>query len=470
MSLRLGSARGIVGPQNLRILKTALRQLGTEASLLEVMTCNVLREQERVKAFRKEFGSYKIGESTIDLMYGGMRGMSALIIETSLVDPDDGICFRGLSIPECLDLLPTAKGGCEPLPEGMFWLMMTGDVPTKSQVQQLSCEWAARARLPKYVVTMLKNMPKDVHPMSQFSAAITALNRGSKFAKAYSSGVEKSKYWLYAYEDSMDLIANVPLVAATIYRNCFRDGKGCDRVDSKLDWSANYANLLTYDDPQFVELMRLYLTIHCDFGGSVSSHSTLLVGSALSDPYLSLASGLNGLAGPLHGRANQEVIVWLLNLQKQAGNNPSEKQLKDYIWNTLKSGRVVPGYGHTVLNDTDSRYICQRDFALKHMPEDELFHLVSKLYKVVPPILIEIGKVRNPWPNVDAHSGVLLYHYGMTEIEFYTVMFGVARSLGVLASLVWDRALGRPIERPKSYTTDSLIELTQQLKKKKNKC
>jgi len=227
-----------------------------------------------------------------------------------------------------------------------------------------------------------------------------------------------------------------------------------------LDWAANYANLLTYDDPEFVELMRLYLTLHCDFGGSVSSHSTLLVGSALSDPYLSLSAGLNGLAGPLHGRANQEVLVWLLNLQKQAGKNPTEKQLKDYIWSTLKGGRVVPGYGHTVLNQTDSRYISLRDFGLKHMPEDDLFQLVSKLYKVVPPILTEIGKVRNPWPNVDAHSGILLYHYGMTEIEFYVVMFGVSRALGVLASLVWDRALSRPIERPKSYSTDSLMELT----------
>ncbi|XP_034482093.1 probable citrate synthase, mitochondrial [Drosophila innubila] len=470
MSLRSVCNRGIVVPQNLRILQTYLRKMATEASLLEVMTCKITEEQEKIKAFRKEFGSFKMGETTIDMMYGGMRGMSALITETSVLDPEEGIRFRGLSIPECQEQLPTAEDGCEPLPEGLFWLMMTGDVPTEAQVKQLSCEWADRSKVPKHVITMLKNMPKTLHPMSQFAAAVTALNHDSKFAKAYSKGVPKTKYWLYAYEDCMDLIAKLPVVAAIIYRNVYREGKGPDKIDPKLDWSANLVNMLTYDDPDFVELIRLYLTIHSDHeGGNVSAHTTHLVGSALSDPYLSFAAGLNGLAGPLHGLANQEVLIWLSKLQKEAGKNPSEKQLKDYIWKTLKSGQVVPGYGHAVLRKTDPRYTCQREFALKHLPKDELFQLVSNIYKVVPPILTELGKVKNPWPNVDAHSGVLLQYYGMKEMNYYTVLFGVSRALGVLASLVWDRALGLPIERPKSYSTNALIELTKKSKKDKKK-
>lgn len=114
-----------------------------------------------------------------------------------------------------------------------------------------------------------------------------------------------------------------------------------------------------------------------------------------------------------------------------------------------------------MLRKTDPRYTCQREFALKHLPEDELFQLVSKIYKVVPPILTETGKVKNPWPNVDAHSGVLLQYYGMKEMNYYTVLFGVSRALGVLASLVWDRALGLPIERPKSFSTDLLVKMVQ---------
>lgn len=132
--------------------------------------------------------------------------------------------------------------------------------------------------------------------------------------------------------------------------------------------------MLGFDDQQFVELMRLYLSIHTDHeGGNVSAHTTHLVGSALSDPYLSFAAGINGLAGPLHGLANQEVLVWLQKLRAKLGDNPSDDQLKEFIWNTLKSGQVVPGYGHAVLRKTDPRYTCQREFALKHLPNDSLF-------------------------------------------------------------------------------------------------
>ena len=162
----------------------------------------------------------------------------------------------------------------------------------------------------------------------------------------------------------------------------------------------------------------------------MSAHATHLVGSALSDPYLSFTAGMCGLAGPLHGLANQEVLVFLSKVVKDIGYDASEDQLKDYVWGLLKSGQVVPGYGHAVLRKTDPRYTCQREFALKHLPNDKLFKLVSNMYMIVPPILNETGKVKNPWPNVDAHSGVSLQYYGMKEMNYYTVLFGVSRALG----------------------------------------
>eukprot|EP00245_Coleochaete_scutata_P000256 TRINITY_DN1030_c0_g3_i1.p1 TRINITY_DN1030_c0_g3~~TRINITY_DN1030_c0_g3_i1.p1 ORF type:complete len:177 (+),score=46.22 TRINITY_DN1030_c0_g3_i1:2-532(+) len=163
---------------------------------------------------------------------------------------------------------------------------------------------------------------------------------------------------------------------------------------------------------------------------------------------------MNGLAGPLHGLANQEVLRWLDDVVADIGLHPTKDQLKDYVLKTLKSGKVVPGYGHAVLRKTDPRYTCQREFALKHLPHDPLFKLVSDIYEVVPPVLLAGGKVKNPWPNVDAHSGVLLQYYGLKEQNYYTVLFGVSRAIGTLAQLVWDRALGLPIERPKSLTSE----------------
>merc|ERR1712107_883009 len=412
--------------------------------------------QEEVKAFRKSHGGAKIGEITVDSLYGGMR-MKGLVTETSVLDPEEGIRFRGYTIPECQELLPKAPGGEEPLPEGLFWLLVTGDIPTEAQVKGLSEDWASRAELPSHVVTMLNNFPSHLHPMAQFSAAIAALNSESKFAKAYGEGVHKTKYWEANFEDSMDLIAKLPVVAATIYNNLYRDGAAPCPIDTSKDWSYNFTEMIGYKDPMFTELMRLYLTIHSDHeGGNVSAHTTHLVGSALADPYLSFTAGMCGLAGPLHGLANQEVLVFLDGMVKEVGMDLTDDEAKAYIWGLLKSGRVVPGYGYAVLRKTDPRYTCQREFALKHLPDDKLFKLVSQLYMLVPPILLETGKVKNPWPNVDAHSGVLLQYFGMKEMNYYTVLFGVSRALGVTSSLVWDRALGLPLERPKSVTPEWL--------------
>jgi len=430
------------------------------ADLRTALAEKIPEVQEDVKAFRKQHGNTKVGEITVDMMYGGMRGMKGLVTETSVLDADEGIRFRGYTIPECQELLPKAPGGSEPLPEGLFWLLVTGDIPTEAQVKGLSEDWASRAELPSHVVTMLNNFPAHLHPMAQFSAACAALNSESKFAKAYGEGVHKSKYWETNFEDAMDLIAKLPVVAATIYNNLYRDGAPPCPIDTSKDWSYNFTEMIGYKDEMFTELMRLYLTIHSDHeGGNVSAHTTHLVGSALSDPYLSFSAGMCGLAGPLHGLANQEVLIFMNKVKDAIGLDPTDDQMKEFVWGLLKSGQVVPGYGHAVLRKTDPRYTCQREFALKHLPDDKLFKLVSQLYMVVPPILLETGKVKNPWPNVDAHSGVLLQYYGMKEMNYYTVLFGVSRALGVTASLVWDRALGLALERPKSMSTAGLKKL-----------
>ncbi|KAI4798899.1 hypothetical protein KUCAC02_020417 [Chaenocephalus aceratus] len=431
----------LLNSKNAAFLQAARNASASTTNLKDILADLIPKEQTRIKSFKQQYGKTNIGQINVDMVYGGMRGMKGLVYETSVLDPDEGIRFRGYSIPECQGLLPKAPGGEEPLPEGLFWLLITGQVPTEEQVSWVSKEWAKRAALPSHV----------------FSAAITALNSESSFARAYSEGVHKSKF---VYEDSMDLIAKLPCIAAKIYRNLYREGSSIGAIDSNLDWSHNFSNMLGYNDSQFTELMRLYLTIHSDHeGGNVSAHTSHLVGSALSDPYLSFSAAMNGLAGPLHGLANQEVLVWLTALQKELGGEVSDEKMRDYIWNTLKSGRVVPGYGHAVLRKTDPRYTCQREFALKHLPNDPLFKMVAQLYKIVPNVLLEQGKAKNPWPNVDAHSGVLLQYYGMSEMNYYTVLFGVSRALGVLAQLVWSRALGFPLERPKSMSTDGLMAL-----------
>lgn len=302
-----------------------------------------------------------------------------------------------------------------------------------------------------------------MHAMAQFSSAVLAMQPKSHFARAYTEGVHKNSYAGYVLEDALDLIARVPIVAARIYRNKYEGGRQID-PDWNLDLSGNFSKMLGFESEGFQELMRLYLTIHTDHeGGNVSAHATHLVGSALSDPYYAFSAGLNGLAGPLHGLANQEVLRWIKIMQEKVGLDPSKEDIAEYCWNTLQSGQVIPGFGHAVLRKTDPRYTCQREFAQKHMPNDPLFKLVSGIYEVVPDILLEQGKAKNPWPNVDAHSGCLLSHYGFTHDYYYTVLFGVSRAIGVCSSLVMDRILMLPLERPKSITSSALKERFQRV-------
>ena len=410
-----------------------------------------------IKEILKEYGTKKIGEVQLAQVYQGMRGITGLVTETSLLDPQEGIRFRGYSIPELREKLPKANEGTEPLPEGLFHLLLIGELPTAEEVNHITSVLQRRSHVPNHVFATIDALPLTAHPMTMFVTGVMALQTESHFAKEYAAGMSKKDHWAAVFDDTMDLIARLPRIAAYVYRRKYKDNKHIN-PNGLLDWAGNLAHMMGFEDESFKELMRLYMTIHSDHeGGNVSAHTTHLVGSALSDPYLSYAAGMNGLAGPLHGLANQEVIKWIFEMQEELNTKtPSKGQIAEYVRKTLKEGKVVPGYGHAVLRKTDPRFTAQMEFGKIHMPDDPLVQTVWNIYEVVPPILQSLGKIKNPWPNVDAHSGALLVHYGLIEYEFYTVLFAVSRALGVLASLCWDRALGFPLERPKSVTTNSI--------------
>ena len=410
-----------------------------------------------IKELLKEHGNKVIGEVTLSQIYQGMRGITGLVTETSLLDAQEGIRFRGYSIPELREKLPKAPDGQEPLPEGLFYLMLIGELPTEEEANHVTAVLQRRSHVPTHVFEAIDALPITAHPMTMFVVGVMALQTESYFQQKYAEGINKKEYWLPVFDDSIILLSRLPRIAAYIYRRKYKNSEHI-QPNGMLDWAGNFAHMLGYNDESFKELMRLYMTIHADHeGGNVSAHTTHLVGSALSDPYLSYAAGMNGLAGPLHGLANQEVIKWIFEMQESLKTDlPSKEQIAEYVKKTLSEGKVVPGYGHAVLRKTDPRFTAQMEFGKKHMPDDKLVNTVWNIYETVPPILQSLGKIKNPWPNVDAHSGALLVHYGMVEYEFYTVLFAVSRAMGVLASLCWDRALGFPLERPKSVTTENV--------------
>ena len=425
--------------------------------LHEKISAQLPEWRERVKSLAKEHGEVKVDDVTVGQIVGGMRDIKSLLTDVSFVDPAHGILFRGMTIPELLKKLPKARGGKMPLVGGLYYLLMIGEVPTKEQAMEVEAEWAKRSSVPDYVFKILRVMPKETHPMTLFSQAVLALQNGSTFAQKYHS-MKKDVYWEAALEDSLDLTAKLPIIAAFIYRMKYFDETKKPRYNPKQDYGLNFARMMKVSDRKgYADLMRQYFIIHSDHeSGNVSAHAMHLVGSALSDPFLSFSAALNGLAGPLHGLANQEALAWLIEVRKQFGGVPSREDLRKFAWDTLNSGKVIPGYGHGVLRVVDPRFTAQMQFAKNHFPEDEMIRLADLVYEVVPEVLKEQGKAKDPAPNVDAVSGTLQYYYGVRDFQFYTVLFGVSRALGVTANYVWARALGQPIERPKSMTTKML--------------
>jgi len=414
---------------------------------------------ERVSKLVKENGDVVVGDVTVAQVYGGMRAAKTLVTDISYVDPAEGIRFRGYTIPELLDLLPSAEGSKFPFSGGLFYLLLIGEVPTYEEAMAVEEEWKQRNEVPAHVFDLIRTMPADAHPMTLFSQAILALQGDSVFASRYQEGMNKTEYWEATLEDALNLSAKLPTIAAFIYNLKFGDGKYvAPRAD--LDWAGNFAYMVGKESAAYRDLTRLYFFLHSDHeSGNASAHATHLVGSTLSDVYYACSAGINALAGPLHGLANQMSLKWLLSVRNEFGGLPSKEEFEKFCWKTLNSGQLIPGYGHAVLRQPDPRYTAQFRFGQEFMPDDELFQLVELAFEVIPGVLGQTGKVKNPWPNVDAVSGALQYHYGMRELDFYTVLFGVSRILGVTANAVWARALGQPLERPKSLTTQMLEDI-----------
>lgn len=427
-------------------------------ALKEALEAKIEAWRPRTTRLIREFGDVKISDVSVSQAIGGARGVRCLVTDISYLDPNEGIRFRGYTIPETLARLPKVPGKEMPYVEGHIYLLLTGEIPSTEDVADLVDDINRRGRVPAYVFDTLRALPIDTHPMTMFSAGILAMQRESEFVKAYGRGLDKTDYWRATLEDALNLWARLPELAAFIYRLKYKGDTPIDR-DPSLDLGGRFAHMMGIEEP-YDEVARLYFILHSDHeSGNVSAHSGHLVGSALSDAYYSASAMINGLAGPLHGLANQEVLRWIQGVMEEMGGElPTEEEMKEFVWETLNSGRVIPGFGHAVLRKTDPRYSEQRNYCLAHLPDDPIFKFVDMLYRVVPPILEEHGKAKNPWPNVDAQSGVIQWHYGLREYDFYTVLFGIGRSIGVLSNIVWDRALGYPIERPKSVTTAMLEE------------
>ena len=415
--------------------------------LQEALSKKIPAWQEDLKKILDENGTKVISEVTIAQAAKGMRGVKSMICDTSAVSADEGLIIRGYPILQITNKLP----------EEVFYLLLTGDLPDQLQLSDLQNQLRAHQNVPDYVWEVLDAMPENSHPMTMLSVAIQSMRVESLFVEKFNKGTSKNEYWKWILDDGIKLIGALPSIAAFIYRKITKNN---DRIDPdvNLDWAGNYAYMLGINESDdFKKLMRLYLMLHSDHeGGNVSAFSSLTVASSLSSPFLAIGAGLNGLAGPLHGLANQECLKFVLEIHDHFNGAPNNKDLEKFCWDRLNNGRVIPGYGHAVLRCPDPRFTAFMKFGQEHIHDDDVFKIVEALFEVVPPVLKDHGKAKNPWPNVDAASGSLLYYYGLKEFNYYTVLFSLSRVMGMVSQIVINRALRMQITRPKSVTTDWL--------------
>lgn len=435
--------------------QTMCDKLGFKHNFCLKMEANIEKWRKEYAELSKQYGDKVVSEVKISQVVGGMRGIKGLVCDTSVVPEDKGLIMRGYPLNELTDKIPME----------IFYLLLTGELPNENELAEFSLMLRIRKFVPYYVWEILKSMPKDSHPMTMLSMAVLAMQRESVFAKEYHKGIKKDEYWKYTLEDAFNLIAKLPAIAAAIYRLRYNKGELIQpNPDMSLTWDYVYMMGLDVDADEFYDFMRLFLVCHADHeGGNVSAFTSLTVNSALSDLYYSVSAGFNGLAGPLHGLANQESISWILELMKKFGGAPTKEQVEEYVAETLNSGKVVPGYGHAVLRIVDPRFDAFYNFGQKYCSDDEVFKTVKTIFEVVPGQLQKIQKIKDPWPNVDAITGSLLYHYGIKEFSYYTVIFALSRAIGLASQAVVNRALGLPITRPKSVDYTWLKAYTEKV-------
>ena len=368
-------------------------------------------------------------EVTSDHLNTGMRGVPVGTCRTSFVTPSEGVHYCGYPITELAAFAP----------EDIIYLLFNKELPTSEQSAQIRSELAQRATIPGDLESVLHALPTTGHPMDWLSVGIHALGM-----------IETTNDWR---SDAMNLIARMPRLMGLVFR--IREGRTenipADDPDASLvDRFVNTLDLDGIDKEKMTRVISTYLVLHMEGGGgNLSTFTGKAIASGHATIYSAMAGAMNALSGPLHGRANQSCLEFVLRV----GTSDAAK-VEAFVRAELAAKRPVFGFGHAVLRTEDPRATAQFALGEEICPEDENFKIIKTLREVAPRVLSENPKISNPNANVDIASGALLHHIGLTDPTYYTTFFGWARVAGIGAQIVDERSVmrngkGTPLYRPK---------------------
>ena len=372
-------------------------------------------------------------ESHLDI---GMRGVPVGTCRTSFVTPGEGVHYCGYPITELAGMLP----------EDVVYLLHNKELPNAEQSQAFRQDLARRATMPGDLGPIFSALPKDGHPMDWLAVGIQTLGMW-----------DCTNDWK---EDALNLVARMPRMLGLLFR--YRDGRGenIPEDDTSLSMVERFTNTLELDVDQakLTRVLSVYLVLHMDHGGgNLSTFVGKAVASGHATLYSAMASSMNALSGPLHGRANQSCLEFVLRV----GTSDSDK-VEEFVRGELAAGRPVFGFGHAVLRAEDPRATAQFALGEEICPQDENFKIIRTLREVAPRVLAENPKISNPNANVDIASGALLHHVGLKDPSYYTTFFGWARVAGIGAQIFDERVVmrngkGVPIYRPKYFARDQVL-------------
>lgn len=364
----------------------------------------------------------------------GLRGYPVGYCTTSTVDPVKGLFYCGIPISQLASWQP----------EEVIYLLYFGKKGSQDEVKKFSKDLQTRAKLSPEVIKHITSLPRKGHPNKLFCSAllICGMIEGTNDYK----------------EDCLNLIAKIPQLAATVIN--FHAGWGETKPSQpQLGYMENFVEMLNLPQKQhlkdLVQIFKLFNIMHYDHGGgNLSTFVGKAVASGLEDMYGSIASAMAALSGPRHGKANQDCLVFVQEILDQVGENASEKQVEELIRQRLSNNELVFGFGHAVLRVEDPRATVFYEAAEKKYPNFPLVKIANLLRKAGPTVLKENPKISNPFPNVDAVSGVILSAAGFPYPDYFTVLFGLSRMVGISIQIVYERCdaregKGTPIVRPK---------------------
>ena len=367
----------------------------------------------------------------------GLRGVPVGTCRTSFVTPTEGVHYCGYPIRELASFEP----------EDIVYLLMNKELPNSSQSQEIRKDLASRAKIPGDLESVLRTLPKFGHPMDWLSVGIHTLGM-----------FDTTDDWK---EDALNLIARMPRLMGLIFR--IREGRDSnipedDTSLSLVDRFINTLGLENVDQDVMKRVISTYLVLHMDHGGgNLSTFTGKAVASGKATVYSSIDGAMNALSGPLHGRANQSCLEFVLKI----GTSDTD-EVEAFVRAELDAGRPIFGFGHAVLRVEDPRATVQFELGEKICPNDENFKIIRTLRDVAPRVLGENPKISNPNANVDIASGALLHHVGLTDPTYYTTFFGWARVAGIGAQIVDERSVfrggkGVPIYRPKYFAEQQTL-------------